>query len=268
MSACKIGISAGAYKGITIEETMPYLRNAGFDATFTGYRDLAQVSRFAELFAANGIFYESIHAPWDNINQIWLDGEEGARVLARFCECVESCAAIGVPIAVVHLSSGENPPPVTDCGRGRWETLIETAEKNNIVLAFENQRKLSNLAYIFETYPHHPNVAFCWDCGHESCFTPGRSYMPLFGKKLVCTHLHDNFGLPDRQTPDVHILPFDGNMDYQYVADMLDRDNYRGTLMLEVSSRHETYANMTAEDYYLRAAAALRRLESLRRPQA
>lgn len=260
----RIGINAGAYKGISIPDSVPYIVESGFDAVFTGYKNKAYAVELATTFAAAGLAYESIHAPFKGINAIWLHGEEGDAMLATLVDCVEGCAGAGVPIAVIHLSSGETPPPITDIGRARFDMLIETAGKNNVILAFENQRKIANLAYVFDYYPDAPQVRFCWDCGHESCFTPGRRYMPMFGKKLVCTHIHDNFGDPVERTPDIHILPFDGNMDYVRVAEDIARSPYRGTLMLEVNSaKTDRYADFGAAEWYNRAAAAVRRIGDL-----
>lgn len=260
----RIGINAGAYKGTTIPDSLPYIKASGFDAVFTGYKTQAYALELANHFAAFDLAYESIHAPFKGINAIWLEGEEGDAMLNTLLDCMEGCAGAGVPIMVVHLSSGENPPPITDIGRARFDTLIESAGKHNITLAFENQRKVANLAYVFDYYPDAPQVRFCWDCGHESCFTPGRRYMPLFGKKLVCTHIHDNFGLPDQRTPDIHILPFDGNMDYTRVAQDIAASPYRGTLMMEVSSaKTDRYADFGPAAWYDRAAAAIRRIADL-----
>ncbi|MBR7184239.1 MAG: sugar phosphate isomerase/epimerase [Clostridia bacterium] len=260
----RIGLNAGAYKGQPLIESVPIIKANGFDAVFTGYKTKEYAVELANHFSAAGLAYESIHAPFKGINNIWLEGEEGDAMLATLLDCMEGCEAAGVPIMVVHLSSGENPPPITDLGRARFDTLIETAGKKNITLAFENQRKVANIAYVFDYYPDAPQVRFCWDCGHESCFTPGRRYMPLFGKKLVCTHIHDNIGHPTERSPDIHVLPFDGNIDYKRVAEDIAASPYRGTLMMEVTTKHtDMYENYTAEEWYARAAAAIRRLADL-----
>lgn len=161
----RIGINAGAYKGLNLPDSIPHLVENGFAAVFTGYRDKATAVKHAEQFAAAGLAYESIHAPFKGINNIWLDGEAGDAMLATLVDCVEGCAAAGVPIAVIHLSSGETPPPITDIGRARFDAHIEAAGRQNVTLAFENQRKLANLAYVFDDYPDAPQVRFCWDAG-------------------------------------------------------------------------------------------------------
>ena len=100
-----------------------------------------------------------------------------------------------------------------------------------VQIAFENQRKLANIAWTFEEIEDAPNVGFCWDTGHENCFTPGRQYMPLFGKKLICTHIHDNNGVFDH---DEHLLPFDGKLDFVRAARQIRESGFTGALVLEV----------------------------------
>jgi sugar phosphate isomerase/epimerase len=92
-----------------------------------------------------------------------------------------------------------------------------------------------------------PNVAFCWDNGHENCYTPDFEFMPLFHKRLVCTHLHDNDG---GRGYDQHWLPFDGTCDFRRVMSKLDQYGYTGTLMLEVSQKKKPeYLEMTPQDF-------------------
>jgi hypothetical protein len=135
--------------------------------------------------------------------------------------------------------------------------VVDHAVQRGIKVAFENQRMLANLAWAMEAFP---DQGFCWDCGHESCFTPGREYMPLFGKRLICTHIHDNSG---EFNADNHQLPFDGAMDFDRFARHIKASGYTGSLMLEVMAHDAFYPNVTPEEYLSRAADAAKRLLSL-----
>ena len=258
----QIGINMGAVGGLSNGDYVRAIAELGFTATFTGVAPTEErQAAFAELFAKHGITYETLHAPFGHINDIWLAGEDGERMLGELLTCVDRCALVGAPIAVVHLSSGLTPPSVTDLGRARFTTLIEYAHKKGVILAFENQRKIFNLAWALETFGAQDSVAFCWDCGHEACFTPGRQYMPLFGDRLVCTHIHDNMG---QFNQDQHLIPFDGVMDYRRFADHLRAVNYEGSLMLEVIERNsQKYVGLDSYAYLERAATAAKRLREL-----
>ncbi|MBQ8331971.1 MAG: sugar phosphate isomerase/epimerase [Clostridia bacterium] len=254
-----IGINLFAAKGLPAEVCAKTIASLGFTTTFTGILESAErQARIADLLVQNGIKYETIHAPFGHINDIWLDCEGGEVMLNELKTCVDRCKLVGAPIAVVHLSAGEEAPTVTDIGRARFGALVEYAYKNGIIIAFENQRKLANISWAFETFSPEDSVGFCWDCGHESCFTPGREYMPLFGHRLICTHIHDNSG---EFNADQHKLPFDGQINYTRWAEHLRHAGYEGSLMLEVKSKF--YGGITPEQFLERAADAVKKLRAM-----
>ena len=256
----EIGINIGARKEMDTATFCRFIRELGFTRVFSGCTHPDSVREHAGHVAAAGLHYDTLHAPFKGIiNAIWLDGDEGEDTLAQLMGCVDLCAEIGAPTAVVHLSAGDAPPPPTDCGRARFIRLVDHAVGKGINVAFENQRKLANIAWAFEEFRDVPSVGFCWDCGHEGCFTPGRRYMPLFGHRLLCTHIHDNEGVLNA---DQHLLPFDGCLNFGYVADAL-RTAPSVPLVLELKRKAERYEALSDEEYLLRAAAAIRRLRDM-----
>ena len=256
----KTGINLLGKSGWDDEAYIRTAAEAGFMAMFSGVLEEGRQMRCAELIAQMGMEYETLHAPFDGINAIWLDNADGDAMLKRLTDCVDRCAQVSAPIAVVHLSSGDNPPPITDVGRDRFAKLVEHAANKGVKIAFENQRKLANLAWAMETFGPENCVGFCWDCGHESCFTPGREYMPLFGNRLICTHIHDNMGI---YNGDDHLLPFDGKINFNRVANQIRTSGYNGSLMLEVGCGDKRYASLSAQEYLGRAANAVQRLANM-----
>ena len=257
-----IGINFHSIGGISDGDYVEAVANLGFEHIFTEVAATdAEQAEWANLFAKHGLTYETIHAPWKKINNMWLDCEGGDAALQMLTNAVDRCALVGAPIVIVHLSSGLTPPPVTDLGRARYTQLVEHAQKKGVTVAFENQRFLSNISWAFETFSAADSVAFCWDCGHESCFARGREYMPLFGDRLICTHIHDNSGEFDA---DNHLIPFDGMINYHRVAEHLRKANYQGCLMLEVfESNSKNYVGIDSHIYLERAAAAAKKLRTM-----
>ena len=255
----KIGINLDAVQAVSTEEVIELISSLGFEATFSGVmEDAKRQRRIAELLSGKGISYDTLHAPFSHINDVWKDGDAGDEMLQELTDTVDRCLEVGAPIAVVHLSSGETPPPTTDIGRGRFLSLVEYAKKKGIRLAFENQRFLFNLAWILEECRGEETVGFCWDAGHEGCFTPGKEFMPLFGDRLIALHLHDNRGIFDA---DDHMLPLDGALDYARVTRQIRESGYGGTMMLEVfPSASDLYRGVTPEEFFTRAANAAREL--------
>ena len=256
----QLGICINAVTGLDDETYIRTIRQLGFTATFTGIMDRERLGRIGNVCASAGVTMETLHAPFDHINDMWLAGENGDRMLTELKEAVDNCLIAGADIAVVHLSSGDAAPPVTDLGRARFTELVQHAISRNVRIAFENQRKLANLAWAMETFDA-PNVGFCWDCGHEGCFTPGREYMPLYADRLICTHIHDNLR---EYNGDLHMLPFDGRLDFDKVAGYLRNAEFDGAIMLEVfASKSHRYACMTPLEYLQRAAQAAFRLGNM-----
>lgn len=254
----KIGINLHALKGFSDEEYIREMAALGFQTTFTGVREPSRQAAIAELCARYGIECETLHAPFGHINDIWLDNEDGQTMLEELLTCVDHCMIANAPIAVVHLSAGMKPPSITDIGRERFARLVDYAAEKNVKIAFENQRMLANIAWAFETFKT-DTVGFCWDCGHEFCFTVGRHYMPLFGDRLICTHIHDNTAIFNE---DKHFLPFDGVCDFDYVADTIRTSGYTGSLMLEVGNM-ERYGEMTLQAFLEKAADAVMKLRRM-----
>lgn len=257
----KLGINLHASKGLSDEAWIKASANAGFNAAFTGTYNPEKHVMLAELFAKYGVDCETIHAPFDGINDMWRECDGTKVIMDKLFGAVDCCAAANVPICVVHLSSGENAPHLTDFGRANFERLVEYSIGKNVRIAFENQRKLANIAWAFETFDESTGVGFCWDCGHEACFTPGRHYMPIFGDRLICTHIHDNTGI---YNDDCHRLPFDGCVNFERVARQIRESGFEGTLMLEVAaSKSEMYNDLAPELYLEKAAKVARKLAEM-----
>ncbi len=253
----EIGINLGARTEMDLPTFCTYIRDLGFTRVFSASANPDKVRKQAESVHAAGLTYDTLHAPFKGIiNAIWQEGDEGEDTLRQLLTCVDLCAEIASPIAVVHLSAGDNPPPPTDVGRARFIRLVEHAAAKGVKIAFENQRKLANIAWAFEEFRDAPHVGFCWDCGHEGCFTPGRRYMPLFGDRLICTHIQDNEGILNKDT---HLIPFDGSLDFTYVAATL-RSAPSVPLILEMKRKATKYEGMTDEAYLIRAATAVKHL--------
>ncbi|MBQ4136534.1 MAG: sugar phosphate isomerase/epimerase [Clostridia bacterium] len=248
----KIGINMNAYEGLELEREIELISKNGFDSIFIGM-DYSNVVRIMKLIGERNINCESIHAPFDGINDMWREGSNGDTMLSRLTDAVDACAANSIPVCVVHLSSGVDAPRISNIGYERFSHLVEHARACGVKLAFENQRMLANLAFVMEQFP---DVGFCWDTGHEECFAHSRRFMPLFGDRLVQLHVHDNFC---EYNGDAHMLPYDGKIDFDRVAKSIGKARYNNSIMLEVFNWNKAvYENTTAEDFYRRASQRAR----------
>ncbi|MBQ7688470.1 MAG: sugar phosphate isomerase/epimerase [Clostridia bacterium] len=259
----KIGINVSQNVAYGAEAFMESIAKAGFDSVFTVGNDAAFVAYIARKCAQTGLKYEALHAPYLKINDLWFADEKGDAVVETLCKSVDLAKQHGIPIVVMHLSSKENCPHVTDAGLANFDRLHTHAKEQGVILAVENQRKLGNIATILEIYGKDSNVGFCWDVGHEACFANGREYMPLFADRCVMTHIHDN---NCRYNIDEHLIPFDGQINFRRTADLIHDADYSGTLMLELDLPHEgsdKYADLSLAQFVSKAYAAINRLRIL-----
>lgn len=257
-----MNIGMGIYSGISMERQVELFKKLGIDRTFIG-SETENFDRVMELFRQNGITCETLHAPYDRINDLWGEDEAAAdRMLARLKDSVNKCHRYGIGVTIVHLSSGRPMPAFHDRGIRRFEELFRYAAEKGVVPALENQRYLGNLAYFMDRYD---SPGFCWDCGHEYGFSKGIRFLELFGHRAVALHIHDN---RCGDNTDDHLIPFDGQIDFESITQRLADSGYQGTLMLEISKAVEpggvpVYAHLTDEEYVRRAVEAARRLAGM-----
>lgn len=256
----RLGVASGCLAGVSELDALKYLKDAGFDCFFSGAYNLEQVARLKEEGDKLGIDFEFIHAKWNYtdamggryfMNEFWKPGLSYLPLFDATIEALDSAAACGIPGICQHITSGWVAPPACDIGFARFDALVEHAIKKGVKLTFENLRNYGLLTALLERYERVPEVGFCYDNGHEYCYTETVPFLDLWGKRTYFTHLHDNYGR-DKEDPmkdaDYHLLPFDGNFDFADMMKKLDKYGYEGALTLEVWQR-DAYANMTPEAF-------------------
>ena len=240
----KFGIEWDRDRAISIEARARLMKENGFDATFIGLEE-ENLEEILACLKKYEIVCESCHAPFNGINNMWIAGEDGEKMLERLCNCVDACARNEIPTLVVHLSSGWCPPRMNDVGFERYDCLMRHADAAGVKIAYENIRRLDNVAYALENYPQ---AGVCWDVGHEACYMNGKEFMPLFGDRMIAIHIHDNSALRDE---DLHLLPYDGAINMDRAAEHFARSGYQGAIMLEVTQKTARMAS--AEEFYAKA---------------
>ena len=247
------------FGGIPHEKLAVLLRENEIYSTFIG-SETENFDEVMKIYTDNGITVETLHAPFNKINDMWGDDDEaGEAILARLFNSVDTCAKYSIPVTIIHVSSGRPMPEISGKGIARYENLFRYAEEKGVKVALENLRYLENLKYFMDRYD---TPVFCWDTGHESCYTDGIHHMEYFGERLGALHIHDNRGEKDC---DDHLLPYDSNIDFESVARYIAKSPFDGTIMLEVCRKaapdgKEFYADLSDEQYVKRAADAVRRL--------
>ncbi|MCL2203253.1 MAG: sugar phosphate isomerase/epimerase [Defluviitaleaceae bacterium] len=231
------------------------IKKAGFDGTtlwwgdsyYPDYRSHPGIARKAELYI------ESAHFPYSTINNLWLDNLEGSQLVENLLQGVVDCAEFSIPTAVMHLSSGDNPPPFNSLGLDRLKRIIEKAEAVNICVALENLRKVEYLEYALKNIGS-PHCGFCFDSGHQHHRSPEVDLLSMYGTRLMALHLHDN-----DQTDDQHLFPFDGTIDWEAMLKGIKSTGYTGAISLEL--KNTKYKNLTLEEFLRTAYARAKIIE-------
>ena len=221
-------------------EQMRLIADAGFDCTFFDWEEDVEAAAQADYARSLGLSVDSLHAPFGKINAIWEDSQAGEDCLSQLLRVIDDCAAAGIGKLVMHTTVGNHPPQTSELGFIRYRTMCDHAKEKGVHICFENLEPFPHLHEIMGTIDD-PFHGFCWDCGHNLCYTPHVDMMALYADRLQCLHLHDNYGVTQPGNidfrDDLHMLPFDGVLDWDWVARKMTDSGYAGPLTFEYSSR-------------------------------
>jgi len=257
------------------KERFSLIKAAGFEAVglFRDYwNGRTDFREYADLARAVGVEVIDGHAPfireYDIVNSLWLDNQDGETTYETYLRTINECAEDGVKNLILHVMDdfgGKYAPPPNKLGLDRIKRLVDAASKHNVTIALENiTRHETYLPYIFERIDS-PNLGFCYDAGHRNCNEPDVNFLSLYGDKLVAVHLHDNNGLGD---PDPHLVPFEGNINWQEEMAQIAATGYTGPTTLECTTGSqgsaEAAGSRTAEEWLHDTFLAAKRLDAMR----
>ncbi len=248
--------------GLPIADQIRLIHKTGFEGTFFNWGDRISVDEFASIAREENVIFQSVHAPFWKMADIWGNDTEKANIaLGELKACLDDCIRNEVPIMVTHAFIGFLDHTPTEIGLERIGELVRQAEGSGVKIAFENTEGIEYLDAIMETFTDRNTVGFCWDSGHQMCYNYDVDLLSKYGDRLIATHLNDNLGVRDLGGSitfhdDLHLLPFDGIADWDATAKRLDEIGFDGILTFELKrnsqeGRHENdkYLAMPIEGY-------------------
>jgi len=154
---------------------------------------------------------------------------------------LEFCRRIGSPSLVMHVDLDEaelRTPEGHTAFYARlhrsFDEIAEVCARTGVRIAVENltaapmDRILEMFGHLFDRHPQEV-VGLCYDCGHAELAEPGGfRILEQFGDRLIATHLHDN-----RSVKDDHLLPGDGNIDFDRLIALIAATPYEPPLTFE-----------------------------------
>ncbi len=260
----KTGINLSDFGfNINTDGCMKVIRSIGFDSFFTGWdHNEERIYTLRNTAEKYGLIYESIHAPFSKINCMWEEGDSGIEYRDKLKTCVDDCVKSGVKYLTVHVMHIPDTATWSETGVKRFQEVVNYAWHNSIKITFENveypECQLKRIIGVLrETNPG--EFGFCWDTGHEHCYTSEDDIAELYGDLICCTHMHDNLGqiTPPKITwhDDIHIMPFDGTLNYVDVGRKIKKCRFNGCITLEISRSERQwgvipwYKDLTYEEY-------------------
>lgn len=236
---------------VDIKQTINSINNTGFKNVFVQWYDekwdygQEEQVQICKKLGFNIIF---AHLGYQNINSIWEEGIEGDKLIQRYQEDIKNCKQNGIPMVVMHLTSKKQAPMYSEIGLNRIRKITEYAKELNIKVAFENTKIKGYLEYVLENIKDE-NVGICFDSGHYHVHFDDEFNFEFFKDRIFAVHLHDN-----DKSDDLHLLPFDGTIDWKQVIIKLKECNYNGPITMELCYRYD-YLNMPLDDFYKKGYA-------------
>ena len=265
----KLGMNCDCIRhgDLTKVETLELISQAGFECVFMNMNEPSVIGEVKKCADRLGLEFQFIHAPYKGSNRMWLEGDDYLPLQNGILESVDVAAENGIGMIVMHVTGGWHTPPLCDLGFSRYDKIVEYAGKKGIRIAFENVRKLGDHACMMQRYEDLSHVGFCYDTGHEHCYTETVPFIDLYHKRMWCTHLNDNLGRDHKDLEadgDFHYLPLDGTFDFQNMIRKMDHYGYNGSLMLEVfNTTRPEYKALSPEEYIRLAYRKLKSVSEL-----
>lgn len=174
---------------------------------------------------------------------MWKECDEGNKLVENYKKDIKICKQNNIPMVVMHLTSKKVAPNYNEIGLERIREIVNYAKELDIKVAFENTKIKGYLEYVIQNLDN-DNVGICYDAGH--CHVHFNDEFPyeMFKNKIFAVHLHDN-----DKSDDLHLMPFDGTLNWKEVINNLKKSNYNGPITMELCYRYE-YLNMGINNFY------------------
>ena len=239
-------VVSNANKEVNVIETINAIKNAGFKNVFVQWYNKnwnPTQEKQLKYIKEKGLNVIFAHLGYQNINDLWLEDDNGDKLVDRYINDIKVCKENNIPMVVMHLTSESKAPKYGEIGLKRLQKIVDYAETLNIKVAFENTKIKGYLDYVIKNI-HNENVGICFDSGHYHVHFNDDLDFSNFKDRIFAVHLHDN-----DQSDDLHLIPFDGTLNWENVIENLKKCNYGGPITLESCYRYE-YLKMGIENFY------------------
>ena len=159
-------------------------------------------------------------------------------------------------MVVMHLTSKSVAPIYNEIGIKRLQKIVDYAESLDIQVAFENTKTKGYLEYVMD-HIHNKNAGICFDSGHYHVYFDDELDFSKFKDRIFAVQLHDN-----DKSGDLHLIPFDGTLDWANIINNLKDNGYQGPVTLELCYRYD-YLKDGINNFYKKGYEAACKLQEL-----
>ena len=244
----KLGVFIWFGYRIPIPERIRLIREAGFETVIHWWDDsFKETEKYtkeeqAVLIRNEGLSIEHAHLHFNHINHLWLDTQNGETVFENILLEINRLGDYEIPVAVIHLTQGQTPPPVSDIGLHRMRVLVENAEKRGVRIAVENVG-ITHINHVLDSIES-PMLGLCYDSGHDYIWSPTPyRLLEKYKHRLFAIHLHDNMGQNDD-----HLAPGQGKINWDIIRTGIKDSIYTDSYTLEIDTP-EAPALLTPQEY-------------------
>ncbi len=254
-----IGLSTGCFYRRSIFTVLEEIRASGFQAievcSFPKHLDYHRdddVRRAGEMMRTLGLHPLSFHAPF--AEHIDITSPDDAVREAAAAELITACRAaalLGAENIVLHPGpEREGRPPQEEFLQRMHYAAVSLNRvaayccETGVQLLLENMLphllfgQTSDMMYLLGEIST-CSVGTCLDTGHARLGGDLGNVIPKLSGHLKMVHINDNHG-----DWDAHLIPGDGSIDWPWLLSELQRYQFRGRLIIEMSAReNETVAD-------------------------
>lgn len=267
----KTGIISDAYYTFdNYEKGMPVMKAHGYDSIdYQGFGSIknsplykmsdGELERYLtdmrECAKANGLGIHQLHGAWPHVDDLTKEGR--AQTVEYFKKNIVGAKILACPRVVIHplmpkLYLGEPYDEQEDFEVNGLvlETLAPVARENGVTVCFENMPFPKHTCFSFVkqikkllSMIDDEHIKACLDVGHfnsekgDIC-----EAICLLGDHLSTLHVHD-----DRYGQDRHLIPFQGETDWDGFIRGLKTISYQGVISLETRVQPQTPQPMREE---------------------
>ncbi len=244
----------GVQNNVSLEDCITMCAKAGYKVLDINFCDMSNegmpltkdnweqwVYSIGELAAKLGIEFSQSHSAFYNVIDRGITDIPWREELSR--RAIIGSGMLGVKHVVFHAGTVPNQPFNREENKKLnieyFKPHVELANKVRTGIAIENLFSHKNeIAYTADVNDlidlvdtiNDKCVGICWDFGHGNLVEADQvESLRKVGKRLVATHVADNFGRNDN-----HILPFHGAINWAKIMPVLKEIDYKYDFTYEI----------------------------------